>query len=239
MKSFPLFLCFCLVSISVSAQSKFSLGLELFPHASWEHDPFIEELSPRLSKHAGLAVGYQLGEHFRFQSGISYTEFGNRYELEGSELRWGLQHDGNGGFNPDIPNPEPLIGNIESSTIHRFLEVPLRLTYISSGDQTRFYISTGIAPRVHIRSVSKVRHEKPDNGGTDRSTSQISSANFDRIQFSVLGSAGVEIELAGTTLFAGPRIQFQQLRGTSDSINGPHHFEAGYFQLGLEMGVRL
>jgi hypothetical protein len=229
-------ICILFLSLSGTAQSRFSFGVKLFPHISWELDPIVDDYGPRFSKHAGMQVGYQLGQNFRLQSGLAYTEIGRRYQFEGKDLRWGTQHDGQGGFNPDIPVLD--IGKVTNKTIHRFVEVPLRLTYLSPGEQTRFYLSGGIAPRIHIQSVNRVRHELPDNAGTDRRSEPISSADFDRLQLSVLGSAGVEINLGETTFFGGPRIQFQQLTGESESLTGPNAFELGYMQLGLEFGVR-
>ncbi|WP_421947486.1 outer membrane beta-barrel protein [Phaeodactylibacter xiamenensis] len=228
--------CILFLSFSGTAQSRFSFGVELFPHLSWEQDPVIEDYGPRFSKHAGMQVGYQLGQNFRLQSGLAYTEIGRRFQFDGEDLRWGNQHDGQGGFNPDIPAPN--IGTVTQNTVHRYVEVPFRLTYLSPGEQTRFYLSGGIAPRFHIQSVGKIRHELPDNAGVDRRTEPISNVDFDRIQLSILGSAGVEMNLGGTTFFAGPRIQFQQLTGESESLTGPNAFELGYMQLGLEFGVR-
>ncbi|MCI4651334.1 outer membrane beta-barrel protein [Phaeodactylibacter sp.] len=228
--------CILFFSFSGTAQSRFSFGLELFPHASWEQDPVIDDFGPRFSKHAGMQVGYQLGQNFRLQSGLAYTEIGRRFKFDGDDLRWGNQHDGQGGFNPDIPAPN--IGTVTQNTVHRFVEVPFRLTYLSPGEQVRFYLSGGIAPRIHIQSVNRSRHELPDNGGVERDSAPISLVDFDRLQFSILGSAGVEMNLSGTTFFAGPRIQFQQLTGESESLTGPNAFELGYMQLGLEFGVR-
>lgn len=228
--------CILFFSFSGTAQSRFSFGLELFPHASWEQDPVIDDFGPRFSKHAGMQVGYQLGQNFRLQSGLAYTEIGRRFQFDGDDLRWGNQHDGQGGFNPDIPAPN--IGTVTQNTVHRFVEVPFRPTYLSPGEQTRFYLSGGIAPRIHIQSVNRSRHELPDNGGVERDSAPISLVDFDRLQFSILGSAGVEMNLSGTTFFAGPRIQFQQLTGESESLTGPNAFELGYMQLGLEFGVR-
>lgn len=228
--------CVLFLSFSGAAQSRFSFGAELFPHVSWELDPIIDHYEPRFSKHAGMQVGYQLGQNFRLQSGLAYTELGRRFQIDGDDLRWGNQHDGQGGFNPDIPAPN--IGTVTHNTVHRFVEVPLRLTYLSSGEPTRFYLSGGIAPRIHIQSVNRSRHELPDNGGVERDSAPISGVDFDRLQFSILGSAGVEVNLGQTAFFAGPRIQYQQLTGESESITGPNAFELGYVQLGLEFGVR-
>lgn len=228
--------CTLLLSLSITAQDRFSFGVELFPHLSWEHDPAFEELTPRVSKHGGVQIGYQLGKNFRLQSGMAYTEIGSRFQFDGNDLRWGTQHNGQGGFDPDIVVPD--IGTFTSKTIHRFVEVPLRLTYLSPGEQTRIYISGGVAPRFHIQSISKLRHEFPDDGGVERRSEPISNAEFDRLQLSVLGSAGVEINLGRATFFAGPRVQYQQLTGESDSLIGPEPFELGYIQLGLEFGVR-
>ncbi|TXB63494.1 outer membrane beta-barrel protein [Phaeodactylibacter luteus] len=228
--------CILFLSFSGTAQSRFSFGVELFPHLSWEQDPVIDDFGPRFSKHAGMQVGYQLGQNFRLQSGLAYTEIGNRLQLDGNDFLWGNQHDGQGGFDPGIPAPN--IGKVTYQTINRFIEAPLRLTYLSPGEQTRLYLSGGIAARVHIQSVGKIRHELPDNGGVDRRTEPVSNVDFDRLQLSILGSAGVEMNLGGTTFFAGPRIQFQQLTGESEALNGPNAFELGYVQLGLEFGVR-
>lgn len=236
MKTLTILFFLILFSFQLTAQSRFSFGAELFPHVSWELDPIIDAYEPRFSKHAGLQVGYQLGQNFRLQSGLAYTELGRRLQIDGDDLRWGNQHDGQGGFNPDIPAPN--IGTVTHNTVHRFVEVPLRLTYLSSGEPTRFYLSGGIAPRIHIQSVNRSRHELPDNGGVERDSAPISGVDFDRLQFSILGSAGVEVNLGQTAFFAGPRIQCQQLTGESESITGPNAFELGYVQLGLEFGVR-
>jgi len=237
MKNLSLLALLLIFALSLSAQSKFHFGAAYFPNYSWQMDHMGKDAySPGLSHTAGMTISYPLGAHWSISSGLAYANINQKHELDVEELRWGIQHDGNGGFDPGIPSGEDIIAFSFQHTYH-FVEVPLRLTYISNGNRLRFYASAGLAPRFFITDRSKSTVER-DNGNTEENTYSDEIYKYNRIQLGLLTACGIELDLGQKAmLFAGPRLQIHRFGGESEQLD--HSFTADFMQLGLEMGVRL
>lgn len=223
---------------ALSAQARFQLGAAYFPNLSWEQDPLIESYEARLSTTAGLTVSYSLSPNWRLETGLAYANFGDRLKTEAGDLNWGTQHNGNGGFDPDLPNLEE-IDALKLVQVNHCLEVPLRLTYHGSGDGLRFYASAGIAPRFHLGASAKSEFRRQD-GSTETKVEQNETTDFDRLQWSWFTACGAEISLSDKIMvYAGPRAQWHRLTGEQPSTLSQAPFSTTYLQLGLELGLRL
>jgi len=237
MKHITLLTLLLACTLSLAAQSKFQFGTAYFPNYSWELDPFIDGYEPKLSHTAGLTVDYRLNENWLIGSGLGYANFGMKYQEDASELRWGLQHDGEGNFGPALPSGEGHIEELEFKNNYHFVEVPVRLTFHTNGDGLRFYASAGLAPRVFVADRRSVRAEYGD-GAVQESSNSDATYNYNRIQLSTFTACGIELNLGEkAALYAGPRIQVHRLAGENVVTNDS--FNADYMQLGLEMGVRV
>jgi hypothetical protein len=75
-----------------------------------------------------------------------------RYELRTGGLRWGSQHDNNGGFNPCLPGDASAIGMYFTS---QFIGIPLMVRYDLGRTKVRPFLSAGLNPSAHL---SQTRH---------------------------------------------------------------------------------
>lgn len=101
--------------------------------------PVESTLSPGYSFTLGLGLSRQINSRISLYSGLAF--FSARSESLGQTLRWGNEHDGNGGFGgPNSGNPSSL-----SFQEHLYyLQLPLQIqVYLTSG-KWRSYIKSGL-----------------------------------------------------------------------------------------------
>ncbi|MCG8331169.1 MAG: PorT family protein [Chitinophagales bacterium] len=236
MKNLLTLLISCSLTLSLNAQNKFEMGVEYFLNASWELDPIVDAYKAKLSHTAGLKIDYRFNEHWAVGSGIAYANFGLYYEQDGDDLRWGTQHDGQGGIDPSIPSGEKDIAYLQIRHVYHFIEIPLRVTYNTGGEGVRCYIAAGLAPRLFWVDKTKVELDLYD-GSSSGDIYSDEGYDYSRLQLSVFTTCGVEFNIgAHTTFYTGPRIQMHRFKGKSETLN--HSLTTDFMQLGLEMGVR-
>jgi hypothetical protein len=98
---------------------------------------------------------YQLSPKFRLGTGIQYDR--RTYQLNTwSNLRWGNQHDGRGGFNPLLPSGEKLDGYL----ISHFAGVPLNVSYTPGRGSLRPYFGLGVTPGIHLSQKRRINGER-------------------------------------------------------------------------------
>ncbi|MBL7794220.1 MAG: hypothetical protein JNK77_17955 [Saprospiraceae bacterium] len=156
-------------------KSTIIIGLLLLAHSAWsqcqwqfglESNTFMTrglrstyldfpaEHSPQLSQSIGILSAQRINERWMFTTGLLYAYVSHQTSVAG--LRWGSQHNGNGGFNPDIPSGEakPTI-----TFTHHYLALPLRLRYNITTGPLRLYIQEGFLGRVAMSSKETVTPE--------------------------------------------------------------------------------
>lgn len=102
----------------------------------------------------GLIAAQQFkNPHWMFISGFQYGYFQHQTTI--LNLRWGSQHDGNGGFDPNIDPGETTTGTTYLYT-HQYLGMPLTLRYNFTTGSWRLYFSQGIIGRITLRSDESI-----------------------------------------------------------------------------------
>ena len=236
MKNLLTLLISCSFALSLNAQSKFEMGAEYFLNASWQLDPVVDAYKAKLSHTAGLKIDYRLNEHWTVGSGMAYANFGLYFEQNGDDLRWGTQHNGQGGFDPSIPSGEEDKTYQQIRHAYHFIEIPLRVTYNTGGEGVHFYIAAGLAPRLFLADKTKVEINLLEESSNEDIYSD-ETYDYSRLQLGVFSACGIELNIGPhTTFYTGPRIQIHRFAGKSEALS--HSFTADFIQLGLEMGVR-
>jgi hypothetical protein len=156
-------------------KSTIIIGLLILAHSAWsqcqwqfgvESNTFVTrglrstyagfpaEHTPQLSQSIGILSAQRINERWMFTTGLLYAYVSHQTSVAG--LQWGSQHNGNGGFNPDIPSGEakPTI-----TYSHHYLALPLRLRYNAITGPLRLYVQGGLLGRVALNSSEKVSPE--------------------------------------------------------------------------------
>ncbi|MEZ4960563.1 MAG: outer membrane beta-barrel protein [Saprospiraceae bacterium] len=139
----------------VFAQHRASFELHISP----SYTNFTAQTS-NLTKVKGK-VGYDFGlnlslptnnERLVWLAGLQLSSYGTKHKVD--DLRWGTQHDGNGGYDPNAQSGESITG-FKSRYNHYFLQIPLGVRYYLSQAKTRFFIQPTLAPNVYLTSQTK------------------------------------------------------------------------------------
>lgn len=112
---------------------------------------FAVQHRPLLSQSVGILSGQRFNERWVFTTGLVYSYVRRQTVMPG--LRWGSQHDGNGGFDPDIDPGEP---NPAITYTHHYLALPLRLRYNITTGPWQLYIQEGFVGRLALKSAEVV-----------------------------------------------------------------------------------
>jgi len=146
--------CYFLLG-NVSAQNKFSVGFEVFGGLSKNTlATSTGEIFWKKNFRMGIPVSYDLTEKWTLQSGLFYLNTGYRREF--SNLQWGSQHNGEGGFDPTLP------GEYDEAALNynfNFIDIPLTAIYnFKQSTKEKFYLKAGIAALIHTSTyiVSEV-----------------------------------------------------------------------------------
>ena len=95
----------------------------------------------------------EISDHVYLKLGARLTSVGYLV-TDNSDLIWGIQHDGMGGFDPTIPSEEADFGNIYND--YWFVELPITVGYIKSVNKFSFYAEAGLSPNIYLTTLTKV-----------------------------------------------------------------------------------
>ncbi|MGB3800989.1 MAG: outer membrane beta-barrel protein [Lewinella sp.] len=226
-----LFLCFsCLVSAQRSSLD-FSGGLHYSfrtINADEEHDFILAARTEErgiVTGQVGLHYSRQFTDAYGFRSGLRLTALG--HQQTATNLRWGNQHDGNGGFDPSIDPMEPDGFTIRHDML--FVEVPL-LWHQSFGTMAWTpFVEVGFLPGAYLTT----RSQATGDGTSETNYHDDTQSAINRFQLSSALSLGVDhycSERFGLFVQANYRYQLTPL------ANGG--IKERLYALGFEMGVR-
>lgn len=108
-------LVFFIFPVFLSAQPSNSLDIFGAQGVSYEPNSFLRSLdlesnySPINVSRLGFGASFKLGQRTYLRTSIQLSQYG--YRWKSNEIRWGTQHDGDGGFDPNL-DPD-LPGSIE------------------------------------------------------------------------------------------------------------------------------
>jgi len=225
-----------------SAQSKWSVGIIGGADLSDVHydrdgplviqngDPYAV-FDASLQLRYGINVSYLLTNKFTLKSGFRMNAQGNQSSINSGDLRWGNQHNGQGGFDPNVDPIWPF--SFESLTVKdrmHFAEIPLHITFTMGQGKWQWYIEGGVSPNIYLSSTS-VRRE--DNESSTRESHQYDFPGFNKITASVdLGFGIQRIINDRMLLHLQPMTRYFILPIISNETAFKHHF----YNFGLELG---
>lgn len=162
-------LVFLFISITCYSQStnKVNLGAEVYTNFAGriiEDDQLKAIEGPKLSASLRTVVTYRLKPNFALISGLSILNKG--YTSDVTDLRWGLQHDGEGAFSSEaIFEDDASYAKVKQN--YYFLSIPLNVRYgFGESLDKGWYLQTGVSPILYLFNLSRVITES-DEGRED------------------------------------------------------------------------
>ncbi|MCB0571616.1 MAG: outer membrane beta-barrel protein [Phaeodactylibacter sp.] len=217
------------------AQQSWSLGLDYFPNLSETRSIGVvdisEKESPKFCNNIGFSLSRELSPGWMLVTGIGFANIGHRYT--DNSLRWGSQHNGNGGFDPTLPAGEDIEG-ITINYNYDYLEAPLKVQYSPLTGPWRLYLSGGVLFRVFLGQRYIIIKNL---GGLGESVVQEKNAtDINPLALALHSGIGLERTLAGRyQLFLEPRLQLSYFGGRSYG----NDFQEKYLSYGAAAGLRL
>lgn len=235
MKNTSLLFALLLYTSLASAQNSWSIGIDYYPNFSEDKSErsmlISEKKSPKFSNSIGFSLSRQLGPRWLLASGLGYANMGHCYT--NNELRWGAQHNGNGGFDPTLPPGEDIEGIVIEYN-YDYLELPVKLQYSPLTGPWRLYLSGGILLRAFLKEQNII---VKDLGGLGEAVAQENNvSDINPLALGLQSGLGLEHTMAGRYhLFMEPRVQLNFFGGQSLG----HDFQGKYLSYGGALGVRL
>jgi hypothetical protein len=231
-RTFTLMLFFFFLLGLVNAQEGFQLGVDFFPNYSWHTNPAINsaDYKGKLSQSIGLYVEKGLAKRLSIQTGVNYATIGTTYEST-DDLRWGLQHDGNGGFDSKLESGESISRFSTANTLH-FIEIPLKLRYVVVDKAYQVYFSQALLGRFFINEYQKTSVEIAGNNETEREKLDTEIASPSTAWQSGIGCS---FPLAASMrMYVEPRFQ---LNTFSPVAANSRPVDVKFGSIGLAMGI--
>lgn len=178
----------------------------------------------RFNTHFGVNYYQNIKEVLWFKVGLGFVSTGFR-EDGVSELRYGSQHDGQGGFNPNAPAQE-----ISWKTNHHFLEVPIGLRLDFSGKKITPFLEFGISTMYYLQTVS-VR----EGFNEPRSVDRFRANSINQIQFAPVFALGANYKLNEKwSVYAQPNFHYHLTKMAKEPSIGVHQWG-----IGVGVGARM
>ncbi|GEM_PF-3400738 len=184
----------------------------------------------RLNYDFGVALAMPLKNKSReMLFGLRFMAYGDKYES--GPLVWGTQHNGSGGFDPNLPG-EPL-KNISYNSNYYYLEMPVTFRQTIVGGKTRLFVQASAGPSVFLTSRSQNTITQAD-GNSHSSINQGNSGNFRNLNF--VGGLGLGLEIPvsqkiGIQLLSHAQTQLLSIVGNSQT-------DSKWYAFGMRGGVR-
>ena len=103
-------------------------------------------LRPVRAVRFGFGAGFALSDRVFLRTAVQLSQYGDRFSSDGDGLRWGTQHDGLGGFDPDAPSGEIDVASSELTSRHYYVEGLLAVRYLlRPRGRVRPFVEGGLA----------------------------------------------------------------------------------------------
>ena len=230
-----LFLLFLLSPVWLSGQCYGSF--EVFGAAGFSNvsriGEFARQNDPLFVNRFGFGASFRIGERTYLRTSAQFAEYGSQRSI--SNLRWGTQHDGNGGFDPDAPVPDDLPGSIRTRERHLYVEGALALRYqFRTRSNWQPFVEGGLAVGKYGTTATTVREIDLAGRSTESSTAR-SDANYRDL--ALIGRFG-----AGTNYNFNERIGLYAMVVGQRHLNDfarPNTIKLYPWRASLEVGVRV
>lgn len=210
------------------SQQGWGIGLDYFPNISVESSDQRLGEGSKFSNSIGIFASRELSRRLVITGGFNFANTGHKTGPD--VLRWGLQHDGQGGFDPNTDPQENI------TFIHNYyhLEAPVKLLYAFVDKKFRCYISAAAVPRLHLANQAKWEVASSVSG--TRETTVDDPINYRALTVGFQSGIGVARQILGRhSIFLEPRVQFNPVRG---EVQG-RAVKGEYISYGLALGVKL
>lgn len=179
----------------------------------------------KINWRAGFNFNQRLTNKIYLKLGMRLASIGYKGEKM-TDLRWGSEFDGMGGWNPDpsLPHELQLIKD------YLFIDLPIVGRYEFNQKKLAFFVETGIAPAFYLttrtKSITDISTEKDFNDDNDFD-------GFNQIHITGLISFGVNYSMNEQWQIFGQPIFRYHFTSLYDSVLKEHLYNAG-----LELGIR-
>lgn len=210
------------------SQQGWGIGLDYFPNISVESSDQRAGAGSKFSNSIGIFASRELSRRLAVTGGVNFSNTGHK--TGPNALRWGLQHDGQGGFNPDADPQEDI------TFIYNYyhLEAPVKLLYTFIDKKFRCYVSAAAVPRLHLANQSKWEVASSVSGTTENEIDD--PVSYRALTVGFQSGIGIARQILGRhSLFLEPRVQFNPVRG---ELRG-RTVKGEYVSYGLALGVKL
>lgn len=191
----------------------------------------ISSTKGRLNYDFGLAMTLPMKNPRRdWFIGLRFMSFGDKYE--NSNLRFGSQHDGQGGFNPNAPSGES-ISSVKFRSSYNYFEIPVGIRQYLTNGKIRLFLQAAVGPSYFLsgRNVSTVGY---NTGGSQSGVNPDNTDNYRLVNFMADLGFGLEIPVSEKLgIQCQAHGQTQLLDIVSDSYS-----HAKWYAFGLRAGLR-
>lgn len=191
----------------------------------------INDSDGRLNYDFGLGMTLPMKNPKRsFLLGIRFVSYGDKYG--GSNLRWGIQNDGEGGYNPNIPSGEE-VSSISSRSSYNFIELPVGVRQYLTHHKTRFFLQATAGPSYFVNGRSENTLGYND-GSSSTFVNNDKSSNLRNLNFVANLGLGIEIPISeklGIQCQTHAQTQLLDIATNSET-------HAKWYAAGLRAGLR-
>ena len=232
-RQFFLSTLFALISVCVFGQEKpFAAGFMIQSGYS--------AVTPRLlnnnkytgdfSLGIGLSFNYKISKRWVLQSGISYTTLRDRYHED--QLRWGSEHNGQGGHEPDPNMPHEAIFKYS----HYFVDLMVGMRYYANDGRFRAFVFPMVESNFYLSNRYETELLLEDVPLQNDPLLENNTTPFREVNFTAGLGIGLEAALSQQIkLIVMPSFEYMLLSMSKDAVvDNPPRFYNISARLGLE-----
>ena len=181
----------------------------------------LEQEEAKFNWRIGANYNKSLTESNCLKLGLRFSSLGYK-NGERSDLRFGSQHDGEGGFDSDAPS------ELSFTTDYLFIELPVSFGIMKAINKFSFYGEAGLSPNIYLTSRNK---QTIDN---DSSTNLQGNPSVRSLHLSGFAAFGATYQLSESfSIFGQPSFRYHLTNLAKEGFVKEH-----LYSYGIEFGVR-
>lgn len=231
MKNLTLFLFALLPAFAFSQTQKF-MELYATPNYSYRTNSITSDQG-RVGYNFGLALSGPLKtDRLHWIAGLQFSTFGSKNKSDG--LRWGTQHNGEGGFDPSLPGES--VTRVSFRNAYFYFEMPLGVRYFLTQGKVKFFVQPTANPALFLTQRTDAEYSYSDRPD-EQNTTTGNSGNFRTLNLHAALGAGIEFPLSDKlSLQFMPQAGIQAFSAAKNSTTGSRLYSVG-FRAGLKFGL--
>ncbi len=231
MKNFSLLFFTLLPFFAFGQNSKF-IELYATPNYSYRTNSITSDQG-RIGYNFGLALSGPLKtERLHWLAGLQFSTFGSKYKS--GPLRWGTQHNGEGGFDPNLPGESVTRVNFRKA--YFYFEMPLGVRYFLTQGKVKFFVQPTVNPALFLTQRTDAEYTFTDRPN-EQNTTTGNSGNFRTLNLHAALGAGIEFPLSGKLILQlMPQGSIQAFSAAKNSTTGSRLYSLG-LRAGLKFGL--